>query len=38
MPAIHDLFEGLGRSISDWMDDVLAESVAPRRRGYAIAP
>lgn len=27
MPPIHDLFEGLGRSISDWMDDVLAERV-----------
>ncbi len=27
MPLIHDLFEGLGRSISDWMDDVMAERV-----------
>jgi two-component system cell cycle sensor histidine kinase/response regulator CckA len=27
MPAIHDLFEGLGRSVSDWMDDVMAERV-----------
>lgn len=28
VPAINDLFEGLGRSIADWMDDVLAERVA----------
>lgn len=28
MPSIHDLFEGLGRSITDWLDDVLAERVA----------
>jgi two-component system cell cycle sensor histidine kinase/response regulator CckA len=28
MPPIHDLFEGLGRSVSDWMDDVLAERIA----------
>lgn len=28
LPPIHDLFEGLGRSISDWMDDVLAERIA----------
>ena len=27
MPPIHDLFEGLGRSVSDWMNDVLAERV-----------
>lgn len=27
MPPIHDLFEGLGRSVSDWMGDVLAERV-----------
>ncbi|WP_323007755.1 ATP-binding protein [Pseudorhodobacter sp.] len=27
-PPIHDLFEGLGRSVTDWMDDVLAERVA----------
>jgi two-component system cell cycle sensor histidine kinase/response regulator CckA len=27
MPAIHVLFEGLGRSVSDWMGDVLAERV-----------
>jgi two-component system cell cycle sensor histidine kinase/response regulator CckA len=25
--AFHDLFEGLGRSVSDWMGDVLAERV-----------
>jgi two-component system cell cycle sensor histidine kinase/response regulator CckA len=28
MRPIHDLFEGLGRSVSDWMDDVLAERVS----------
>jgi two-component system, cell cycle sensor histidine kinase and response regulator CckA len=28
MPAIHDLFEGLGRSVSDWMNDVLAERIS----------
>jgi len=28
MPPINDLFEGLGRSIPDWVDDVLAERVA----------
>ncbi|MFN4171325.1 MAG: ATP-binding protein [Pseudorhodobacter sp.] len=27
---INDLFEGLGRSISDWMDDILAERVPGR--------
>jgi two-component system cell cycle sensor histidine kinase/response regulator CckA len=27
MRPIHDLFEGLGRSVTDWMDDVLAERV-----------
>ncbi|WP_168199248.1 ATP-binding protein [Pseudorhodobacter turbinis] len=27
LPVIHDLFEGLGRSVADWMDDVLAERV-----------
>jgi two-component system cell cycle sensor histidine kinase/response regulator CckA len=28
MPAIHDLFEGLGRSVSDWMNDVLTERIS----------
>jgi two-component system cell cycle sensor histidine kinase/response regulator CckA len=27
MRAIYDLFEGLGRSVADWMNDVLAERV-----------
>lgn len=27
MLPIHDLFEGLGRSVSDWMNDVLTERV-----------
>lgn len=27
LPVIHEIFEGLGRSVTDWMDDVLTERV-----------
>ncbi|MDN5789166.1 ATP-binding protein, partial [Pseudorhodobacter sp.] len=28
LPLIHDVFEGLGRAVSDWLADVMAERVA----------